>query len=87
MVKILHSKTMFHCFKKHCFILRGLFHDIAHFSDPLIQKAKILFLIKEYYSLSVLSEKLYILEISPVYQKLWSFKCMFLKTLNSNFLD
>ena len=22
---------MFRCFKKHCFILRGLFHDIAHF--------------------------------------------------------
>ena len=28
-VKILHSKTMFPCFKKHCFTLQGLFHDIA----------------------------------------------------------
>ena len=37
--------------------------------------------------LSVLSEKRYFLEIGPVNQKLWPFKCMMLKTLNSNFLD
>ena len=43
--------------------------------------AAILFLTKEYYSLSVLSEKLYFIEISPVHQKLWSFRCMLLKTL------
>ena len=30
-VKILYSKTMFRCFKKHCLILRGLFHDKAAF--------------------------------------------------------
>ena len=41
----------------------------------------------EYYSLSVLSVKFYFLEIGPVHQKLWPFKCMMLKTLNSNFLD
>ena len=50
-------------------------------------KGTILFLTWEYYSLSVLSEKFYFLEISPVYKKLKSFKCMFLKTLNSSFLE
>ena len=50
-------------------------------------KATILYLTLEYYSLSVLSEKLDFLEIGPVNQKLWPFKCMMLKTLNSNFLD
>ena len=49
-------------------------------------KATILYLTSEYYSLSVLSAKLYFLEIGPVHQNLWSFKCMILKTLNSNFL-
>ena len=44
-------------------------------------KAAILFLTKEHYSLSVLSEKLYFLQISPVHRKLWSFRCMLLKTL------
>ena len=38
-------------------------------------KATMLFLISESYSLSVLSAKLYFLEIDPVRQKLWSFKC------------
>ena len=37
------------------------------------------------YLLSVLSEKLYFLEIGPVKQKLWSFQCAMLKTLNSDF--
>ena len=50
-------------------------------------KATILHLTLKYYSLSVLSEKLYFLEIGPVNQKLWPFKYMMLKTLNSNFLD
>ena len=50
-------------------------------------KAAILYLISKYYSLCVLSAKLYFLEIDPVHQKLWSFKCMVLKTLNSNFLE
>ena len=50
-------------------------------------KATILYLTAKYYSLSVLSEKLYFLKIGPVYQTLWSFKCVMLKTLNSNFLD
>ena len=50
-------------------------------------KATILYLTLKYYSLSVLSGKLYFLEIGPVNQKLWPFKCMVLKTLNSNFLD
>ena len=31
--------------------------------------------------------KLYFLEIGPVNQKLWPFKCMMVKTLNSSFLD
>ena len=35
----------------------------------------------------MLSDKLYFLEIGPVNQKLWPFKCMMLKTLNSNFRD
>ena len=35
----------------------------------------------------MLSEKLYFLEIGPVNQKLWPFKCMMLKMLNSNILD
>ena len=46
-------------------------------------KGTILYLISIYYSLSVLSVKLYFLEIDPVYQKLWSFKCTMLKTLYS----
>ena len=50
-------------------------------------RASILYLILKYYSLSVLSEKLYCFEIGSVNQKLWPFKCMMLKTLNSNFLD
>ena len=50
-------------------------------------KATIFYLTSEYYSLSVLSAKLYFLEIGLVRQKLWPFKCMMLKTLNSNFLD
>ena len=33
-------------------------------------KAAILYLTQKYYSLSVVSEKLYFLEISPVHQKL-----------------
>ena len=47
------------------------------------EKATILYLTLQYYSLSVLSEKLF-LEIGLVNQKLWPFKCMMLKTLNSN---
>ena len=50
-------------------------------------KATIFYLTSEYYSLSVLSAKLYFLEIGPVHQKLWPFTCMMLKTLNSNFLN
>ena len=50
-------------------------------------KATIFFLISEYYSLYVLSAKLYFLEISPAHQKLWPFKYMMLKALNPNFLD
>ena len=50
-------------------------------------KATIFYLTSEYYSLSVLSAKFYFLKISPVHQKLWQFKCMMLKTLNSNFLN
>ena len=50
-------------------------------------KATILYLTLKYYSLSVLSSKLDFLEIGPVNQKLWPFKCMMLKTSNSNFLD
>ena len=48
--------------------------------------ATILYLPSNYYLLSVLCEK-HFLEIGPLLQKLWSFKCMMLKTLNSNFLD
>ena len=50
-------------------------------------KATIFYLTSEYYSLSMLSAKLYFLEIGPVNQTLWPFKCMMLKTLNSSFLD
>ena len=51
-------------------------------------KATMFYLTSEYYSLSVLSAKFYFLEIGPVHQKLWPFKCiMMLKKLNSNFLD
>ena len=50
-------------------------------------KATIFYLTSEYYSLSVLFAKSYFIEIGPVHQKLWPFKCMMLKTLNSNFLD
>ena len=45
------------------------------------------YLTSEYYSLSVMFAKPYFIEIGPVHQKLWPFKCMMLKTLNSNFLD
>ena len=50
-------------------------------------KATILYSISKYYSLSVMSENLYFLEIGPIHQKLWSFKYVMLKMLNSNFLD
>ena len=50
-------------------------------------KPTIFYLTSEYYSLSVLCAVLYFLEISPVHRKLWPFKYMMLKTLNSNFLD
>ena len=50
-------------------------------------KATILYLTLKCSSLNVLSEKLYFLEISPVNKKLWVFKCMMLKTFNSNFLN
>ena len=36
-------------------------------------KATIFYLTSEYYSLAVLSAKLYFLEIGPVHQKLWRF--------------
>ena len=45
------------------------------------------YLASKYYSLAVLSEKLYFVEIGPSYQKLWSFECIMLKTLNSIFVD
>ena len=50
-------------------------------------KATILYLTLKHYLLSVLSAKLYFLEIGSVNQTLWPFKCMMLKMLNSNFLD
>ena len=50
-------------------------------------KATIFYLTSEYYSLSVLFAEAYFIEIGPVHQTLWPFKCMMLKTLNSNFLD
>ena len=51
-------------------------------------KATILYLVSKYYWLSVLSVKLYFLEIGSVHQKLlWSFKCVMLKMLNSTFFD
>ena len=50
-------------------------------------KATILYLTLKYYASSVLSEKVYFLEIGSVNQKLWPFKSMMLKRLNSNFLD
>ena len=49
-------------------------------------KATVLSLTLKYYSLCVLYEKFYCLQIGPVNQKVWPFKCMMLKTLNSNFL-
>ena len=49
-------------------------------------KDTILGLTSAHFPLYVLSEKLHFLEISPVRQKLWSFKCTMLNTLNSNFL-
>ena len=33
----------------------------------------------------MLSVKRYFLKIGPIYLKLWPFKCVMLKTLNSNF--
>ena len=50
-------------------------------------KDTVFYLTSECYSLSVLSGKFYFLEIGPVDQKLWPFKCMMLKTFNSNFLE
>ena len=50
-------------------------------------KATIFCLTSKYYSLHALSEKLYFLEIGAVHLKLWSCKCMMLKTLNSIFID
>ena len=51
----------------------------------MVTKLRFFYLVSEYYSLSVLSAKLYFLEIGPVHQKLWPFKCMMLKTVKSNF--
>ena len=53
----------------------------------LRNKATILYLALKYYLLSVVSEKIYFLEIGSVNQKLCPFKCMMMKTLHSNFLD
>ena len=50
-------------------------------------KTTIFNLTSECYSLYVLSAKLYVFTICPVDQKLWSFKCTMLKSLNSNFLE
>ena len=50
-------------------------------------RATMLSLTLKYCLLSVLSEKLYFLEIGPVNETLWPFECMMLKTLNSNCLD
>ena len=70
-------------FKKFCFKYRiwmikakqaffSSFNLECHgFND---NKANILYLTRKYDSLSVVSEKLYFLEISSVNQKLWSFK-------------
>ena len=48
-------------------------------------KATIFYLTSEYYSLSVLSAKLYFLEISPVHKKLSPFKVIHFSTLPSSF--
>ena len=48
-------------------------------------KATNFYLTSKLYSLFVLSAKLYFLEIGPVHQKLWPFKCVMLKTLDSIF--
>ena len=48
-------------------------------------KATILHLTLKYYSLSVLSKKLYFLEISPINEKLRPFKCMVLKNVEFKF--
>ena len=60
---------------KQLFFWTSNFKDHGFHGDT----ATILFLTSKYYPFSVLSEKLYFLEISPVYQKLWSFKCMMLE--------
>ena len=54
---------------------------------PMVTKLPFFYLTSKYYSLSVTFAKPYFIEIGPVHQKLWPFKCMMLKTLNSNFLD
>ena len=64
---------------KKCQLTKIEIKVLDHFQQPQLQL--------KYYSLSVLSEKLYFLETGPVNQKLWPFKCTMLKTLNSNFLD
>ena len=43
----------------------------------------VLYLMSAHVPLSVLSPKLYFLEIGPINQTLWSFKCAMLKTSNS----
>ena len=50
-------------------------------------KGIILFLDSVNVPMSVISTKLYFVEISWVHQKLYIFKCTMLKTLNSDFLD
>ena len=66
---------------KQAFFLASNFKGYGFHGD----KATIFYLTSEHYWLSVLSGKLYFLEIGPVHQTLWPFKCMMLKTLNSNF--
>ena len=50
-------------------------------------KGTILFFGSVNVPMSVISTKLYFVEISRVRQKLWIFKYTMLKTLNSDFLD
>ena len=50
-------------------------------------KGTILFWSSVNFSISVISTKLYFVEIGWVHQKLSIFKCTMLKTLNSDFLD
>ena len=71
--------------KKKCFKYRISMIPNCHFSELQIQKVMVP--MAGNFPTSVISTKLYFVEIGREHQKLQIFKCTMLETLNSDFLD